>query len=77
MNTLKQDKRDATLVGVLLEWKPLNEVHWSVVGALESELRESKEWPRCRVRRAIAAYRTHRLVIRQIMGLNLVNEVAA
>lgn len=77
MNTRMRDNHDACLVGVLLEWKPLNEVHWSVVGALESELRESKEWPRCRVHRAIAAYRTHRFVIRQIMGLNIVSEVAS
>lgn len=77
MNALQRDKRDATIVGVLLDWRPLTEVHWAEIGGLESELRENKEWPRCRVHRAIADYRTHRQIIRQIMGLKIVSEVAA
>lgn len=77
MNTLKQDNHDALTLGVLLEWRPLAEVGRHEMGALISELRESREWGLERCKRAIRAYRTHRTVIRQIMGLKMVREVAA
>jgi hypothetical protein len=76
MNTLQREKRDATIVGVLLDWKPLADVERHEMGALISELRENKEWSRDRCEKAIRAYRTHRRIIRQLMGLKLVSEVA-
>ena len=77
MNTLKQDNHDALTLGVLLEWRPLADVGRHEMGALISELRENKEWSKDRCDRAIRAYRTHRRIIRQLMGLKLVSEVAA
>ena len=77
MNTQMRDNRDACLIGVLLEWEPLSKVGRHEMGALISELREDKEWDLERCKRAFRAYRTHRLVIRQIMGLKMVREVAA
>lgn len=65
------------LVGAILNWRPLSEVGRHEMGGLISELREDKEWNKDRCDRAIRAYRTHRRVIRQIMGLNIVSEVAA
>lgn len=77
MKTLKQDNHDACLVGVLLEWEPLSKVGRHEMGALISELREDKEWDLERCKSAFRAYRTHRLVMRKIMGLKIVREVAA
>lgn len=77
MNTQMRANRDACLVGVLLEWEPLSKVGRHEMGALISELREDKEWDLERCKSAFRAYRTHRLVMRKIMGLKIVREVAA
>lgn len=77
MNTNHPENEDAILVGVLLDWRPLVDVGRHEMGALISELREDKEWDLERCKSAFRAYRTHRLVMRKIMGLKIVREVAA
>ncbi len=77
MNTNHPENEDAILVGAILNWRPLSEVGRYEMGGLISELREDKEWSRDRCDRAIRAYKTHRRVMRQIMGLSIVSEVAA
>lgn len=69
MNTVKREQRDASIVGVLLDWRPLADVGRHEMGGLISELRENKQWPRERCEKAIRAYRTHRRVMRDLMGV--------